>query len=483
MSKKLLSGWLALGVSALGAPATVEAAEAGGSVSISSDADTQVESSTEGDASLESGAAPEDEGSQPYEPGYPPEHNLLELGVFGGVFIPSKDQNLHEERFPQQELKVGPEVGARLGYYPLSFLGLEAEAMGVRSRIASDKSRAMMYAGRGQLVLQAPLAYFAPFLAGGVGRLGAVGRVIGNDTDVAWHFGIGAKIPLTHALSLRLDGRDNLIAKTGGSGQSHNFEVLLGLTAVIERTRREPPPPPADGDHDGVLDLVDKCPTDPGVIPGGCPADTDQDGVLDRDDYCPREAGAAPKGCPLPPDPDPDKDGVPLPCDTCPEEKGVKPDGCPIRDTDGDGILDDKDKCVKEAETKNGFEDDDGCPDQIPEKLKKFTGVIEGIYFDQGKATIRKDSARVLDAAVKVLQEFPSINMEISGHTSSEGDKDKNDQLSTDRAESVKQWLVNKGVPPERIRTRGAGSNEPIADNKTPAGRGKNRRIEFKVLQ
>jgi OOP family OmpA-OmpF porin len=340
----------------------------------------------------------------------------------------------------------------------------------------------MLYGGRGQLVLQAPLAYVVPFAVGGVGKLGAIGPSIGNDMDVAWHFGVGAKIALTHALSLRLDGRDNLTAKTGREGQAHSFEVLLGLSAVIERTRKEPPPPPADSDHDGVLDRDDKCPAEFGVAPRGCPADSDGDSVLDRDDYCPKEAGPAPKGCPIV-DPDPDKDGVPLPCDTCPDEVGVKPDGCPIRDKDGDGIFDDKDKCINEPETKNGFEDSDGCPDQLPEKIKKFTGVVEGIYFDQGKATIRKQSNAVLEGAAKVLKEFPSISMEISGHTSSEGDKAFNDKLSQDRADAVKQWLVDKGIPADRIKTRGAGPDEPIADNKTAAGKAKNRRIEFKVLQ
>jgi OOP family OmpA-OmpF porin len=319
-------------------------------------------------------------------------------------------------------------------------------------------------------------------LAGGVGKLGAIGETVGNDADVAWHFGIGAKLALTHALSLRFDARDNLTAKTGGEGQAHSFEVLLGLTAVIERARKQPPAPPADTDHDGVLDRDDKCPAELGVAPSGCPADTDGDSVLDRDDYCPKEAGPAPKGCPII-DTDPDKDGVPLPCDACPEEAGVKPDGCPIRDTDSDGIFDDKDKCVKEPETKNGFEDEDGCPDTIPEKIKKFTGVVEGIYFDQGKATIRKQSTPKLDGAANVLKEFPSISLEISGHTSSEGDKAFNAKLSQERADAVKQWLVEKGIPSDRIKTRGVGADEPIADNKTAAGRTKNRRIEFKVVQ
>jgi outer membrane protein OmpA-like peptidoglycan-associated protein len=440
-------------------------------------------------ASTDSRAAAHAEASapapfEPYEAGYPPDHNLLEIGVFGGVLLPSSDHNLRDERFPQQAYRAAPELGGRLGYYPLSFLGLEGEALGALSRNDDDKTNAALYGARGSLVLQIPLPYVTPFALGGVGKLAAISRNQGQDSDVAWHFGVGAKIPLTHLVSLRIDGRDNLTAKTGdvGKEQAHSFEALLGLTAVIERERKTPPPPPADSDHDGIVDRDDQCPSEAGVAPNGCPADTDGDGVLDRDDYCPKEAGAAPKGCPII-DPDPDKDGVPLPCDQCPNEAGVKPDGCPVRDTDGDGIFDDKDKCPKEPESKNGFEDDDGCPDKVPEKFKKFTGVIQGIYFDQGKATIRKQSNATLDGAVSVLQEFPSVKIEISGHTSSEGSPEVNAKLSQERADSVKTWLVSKGLDPNRIQTRGAGPDEPIADNKTALGRAKNRRIEFKILQ
>ncbi len=418
----------------------------------------------------------------PYELGYPPENNLIELGVWGGALFPSKHHNLGHGPV-REPYKVGPEIGARLGYYPVSFVGIEGEAMGALSKVDSGGG-AGLYGVRGQLVLQAPLAYAAPFLVGGVGRLGAISRVMQKDSDVAWHFGVGAKLALTHALSLRIDGRDNVTPKAGGDGAAHSFEAMLGLTAVIERTRRAPVPPvpPADADHDGVLDRDDRCPDESGVAPTGCPADSDADGVLDRDDYCPKEAGPAPKGCPIV-DTDPDKDGVPIPCDACPEEPGAKPDGCPVKDSDGDGIFDDKDKCPQEPETKNGFEDEDGCPDKLPEKIKKFTGVVQGIFFDQGKATIRKQSTPTLDGTVNVLKEFPSISLEISGHTSSEGDAALNQRLSQDRADAVKQWLVQKGIAPERIQTRGAGSAEPIADNKTAAGKVKNRRIEFKVIQ
>ena len=419
---------------------------------------------------------------QPYTTGYPPEGNVFELGVFGGALLPSSDHNLRYEAYPQREYSAGSEIGARLGYFPLSFLGVEAEAMAAASKIKHTEGSAMLYAVRAQLVLQAPLPYVQPFLIAGVGRLGAISRPMANDSDPALHFGIGAKVPVNHALSVRFDVRDTLTENTQQNGQAQTFEILLGLTTTVERTRHVPPAPPLDTDHDGFLDRDDHCPGRAGVGPNGCPADRDLDGVIDEDDYCPREAGPAPKGCPII-DADPDKDGVLLPCDQCPAEVGIKPDGCPIRDKDGDGIFDDKDKCPNEPETKNGFEDRDGCPDAVPDAVKKFSGVVEGIYFDKAKATIRAQSKAVLQNAAQVLKDYPSISLEIAGHTSSDGDAAANQRLSQERADSVKQWLVDNGVPPERVRTRGAGAEEPIADNKTPAGREKNRRIEFKVIQ
>jgi outer membrane protein OmpA-like peptidoglycan-associated protein len=479
---KPLTCWVvwSFGFSVAGS-AFAQTAGTSGSVSVSSKEGATSDASASAAAAPKSEPAPSAaEAFDPYEPGLPPEGNVFELGVFGGAIFPSSDHNLRYQAYAQQPYSPGAEFGARLGYYPASFLGLEAEAMGAASKVKDTETSAGLYAFRGQVVLQAPLPYVAPFLLAGVGRLGAISRTMANDSDPAWHFGIGAKLPLTHVLSARLDLRDTLTKNVQQDGQAQTFEVLLGLFATVERSRKQPPPPPADSDHDGYLDTEDQCPAEQGVAPRGCPADTDSDGVLDKDDFCPREAGPAPNGCP---DPDIDHDGVPLPCDLCPKEVGVKPDGCPIRDKDGDGIFDDKDKCIDKPETKNGFEDEDGCPDSIPDAVKKFSGVIEGIYFDKNKATIRAQSKGVLGSAAKVLQTYPSISLQISGHTSSEGDAAVNQRLSQERADAVKQWLVDNGVPPERLKTRGAGPDEPIADNKTAAGREKNRRIEFKVLQ
>src|SRR6187402_2490096 len=457
------------------AAATTSEASGTAAVSTSSSSDG---ASAQASANAAAPAASGEAVYEPYEKGFPPEGNVLELGVFGGAIFPSSDHNLRYQAYPQQPYATGAELGARLGYYPLSFLGLEAEGMAAASKIKDTETSAALYALRGSLVLQAPLPYVAPFLLGGFGTLGAISRSMANDADPAWHFGIGAKFPLSHLISARLDLRDTLTYNTQQDGQAQTFEVLFGLFATAERTRKQPPPPPPDSDHDGFVDSEDQCPAEAGVAPRGCPADTDTDGVLDKDDFCPREAGPAPKGCP---DPDTDHDGIPLPCDICPKEVGVKPDGCPIKDKDGDGIFDDKDKCIDKPETKNGFEDEDGCPDTVPDAVKKFSGVIEGIYFDKNKATVTARSKTVLGNAAKVLNNYPSINLEISGHTSSEGDPAVNQRLSQERADAVKQWLVDNGVGPERLKTRGAGAEEPIADNKKAAGREKNRRIEFKV--
>ena len=337
----------------------------------------------------------------------------------------------------------------------MRFVGLELEGAFAPSKDEDDK-KANHSAFRGHVVGQAPLGGVTPFALLGFGYLGSSSDSMGKDHDPGLHFGAGVKVPVTKTLSVRFDLRDTMTQKDNGSDgeQTHHPEVLLGLSMKLGLAKKEaPPPPPKDTDGDGFNDPADKCPTVAGVAPDGCPP------------------------------PDSDKDGFIDPQDKCPTEPGVAPDGCPDKDPDKDGILDPNDKCPKEPETKNGFQDDDGCPDEIPAEVKKFTGVIEGIEFDTGKATIRPKSAATLDAAVKVLTDFPTIRLEISGHTDNVGKEDKNIKLSQDRADSVKKYFTDKGIDASRIQTRGAGPNEPIADNKTAAGKQKNRRTEFKLLQ
>jgi outer membrane protein OmpA-like peptidoglycan-associated protein len=189
-----------------------------------------------------------------------------------------------------------------------------------------------------------------------------------------------------------------------------------------------------DADADGINDDSDQCLNEPGLAPLGCP-DRDGDSVIDRNDQCPGVAGVPPLGCP--------------------------------GDTDQDGVADPDDKCPTEAESKNGFEDSDGCPDELPGAVKKLTGVIAGIEFGVNKDNIRSSSFGVLDQAAKILTEYPSLKLEITGRTDDTGARDHDVKLSQQRADAVKGYLVAKGVGVDRIITRGAGPDEPLLKEKT----------------
>jgi OOP family OmpA-OmpF porin len=410
-----------------------------------------------------------------------------EIGVYGGVLIPSRslelfqaDLSLVDQGFKRYK-RIAPDFGLRFGYYPIRFFGLEAEGGAMLAKVDGG-DRATMWTARGHLVGQLGLSSITPFILVGVGALGVSSdrAAVGSEVDVGLHFGGGFKFFLSRYVALRVDVRDIVTAKRGvRDGLTSNLEVLGGLSITLGR-KDKPKPGPKDTDGDGFMDPEDSCVTVPGVAPDGCPiGDKDGDGFLDDVDQCIDEPGVAPDGCPIR---DKDGDGFLDDVDQCIDEPGVAPDGCPIRDKDGDGILDPDDACKEEPETKNGFEDKDGCPDEVPKEVEKFTGVIEGIFFDTAKDSIKPASRATLDRAVDLLKKFPSVRVEVSGHTDDVGKRDYNVDLSARRAASVKKYLTDAGVDASRIETRGAGPDEPIADNKSKAGKAKNRRIEFKLL-
>lgn len=195
----------------------------------------------------------------------------------------------------------------------------------------------------------------------------------------------------------------------------------------------------------------------------------------------------APAATPTPPPSatrDFDSDGFMDPQDRCPRDRGIAPLGCPEPDYDGDGLVDAVDRCMKLAEHRNGYQDSDGCPDEIPQDLAALTGVIKGIYFDLDKDTIKPKSHPALDRAVDVLSKYPAVRIEVAGHTDNTANPDygHNPMLSRRRAYSVKIYLVEHGIDEARIETRGAGPDEPIYSNDSAKGRAMNRRIEFTIL-
>jgi OOP family OmpA-OmpF porin len=489
MNAKIIVGLGSALVLSTAAPLVVAQEAAPAPAPASSDA------SASGSLSFDSsGASAEGDGSASGEKpdrAYEPRDMEFTLGASIGFMLPSKKHNLRHEDERPEPYGFAPGVTFRMGFHPIRYAGLELEGAWMHTSTTNDKSAAL-FAGRGHAILQFPIGRIVPFGVIGLGALGAGSNPMGTDTDPAIHFGLGVKYALTEAISARLDLRDTMSQRIDTESEpaeqgdlTHFPEVLLGVSVALDLRREECAAPaaagPKDSDGDGFVDPNDKCPMQSGIAPDGCPdKDSDGDTVFDSKDACPTEPGSANLGgCPVR---DQDKDGIPDDFDKCPTEPGPL-NGCPDLDPDKDGVNAPDDKCPDKPETRNGFDDEDGCPDEIPEKVRKFTGVIKGIEFDTGKDTIRPVSEGVLNGALIVLQEYPKTRIEISGHTDDVGKPEDNLDLSKRRAESVKNWFVAKGIDAKRIETRGAGPNEPIADNKGPVGRQKNRRIEFKLIQ
>lgn len=231
-----------------------------------------------------------------------------------------------------------------------------------------------------------------------------------------------------------------------------------------------------DSDGDGIADKDDACPNEAGLKEfNGCP-DTDGDGIADKDDACPEVAG--PKelnGCP-----DTDGDGIADKDDKCPNEAGPRENnGCPWPDTDKDGVLDKDDDCPNIA----GPASNRGCPEVTEEVQKKLNTFAKTILFDTGKATIKPVSSAVLEQIVATLNEYPNAKFTIEGHTDSTGRRDRNITLSKERAESVRVYLIQRGISDKRLTSEGFGPDRPIGSNKTKKGRELNRRVEINLVK
>ena len=231
-----------------------------------------------------------------------------------------------------------------------------------------------------------------------------------------------------------------------------------------------------DTDGDGIPDKDDACPQVKGLKEfNGCP-DTDGDGIPDKDDACPEVAG--PKefnGCP-----DTDGDGIPDKDDKCPDVAGpAENGGCPWPDTDGDGVLDKDDLCPEVA----GPASNKGCPEPTTDDQKKLNQYAKTILFDTGKATIKFESAEILNQIINVLKKYPNSRFRIEGHTDSTGKKQKNIELSQNRADAVKIYLIQGGIASNRLESQGFGPEKPIASNKNKKGRALNRRVEINLIK
>ncbi|MCU0342272.1 MAG: OmpA family protein [Ignavibacterium sp.] len=283
-------------------------------------------------------------------------------------------------------------------------------------------------------------------------------------------------------------GTNPEVADTDGDGLLDGEEYLTYKTNPLQ----------ADTDVDGLTDYseVKSAGTNPLMV------DTDADSLNDGQEVNTYKSDALVA--------DTDKDGLkdgsevltyktnPLKADTDGEgltdgDEVLKHKTDPLKaDTDGDGLSDSEEVLTHKTNPLNVDTDagtvDDGTevkrgtdPLNAEDDVVKV-GVVysfEDIYFDVNKATIKPESEVRLNKVLKTLETYSDISVEISGHTDSDGSAKSNQKLSEARAESVKDWLVKKGIDSNRLSTVGFGEDKPVADNKTKEGKQKNRRIEF----
>jgi len=295
------------------------------------------------------------------------------------------------------------------------------------------------------------------FLSGGLG-------VINVNTDDGPNFtrplvsaGIGQswEVGVNDAIRWEVRGDLSLGNDTLPNSSSSFVQALVGYSWGIGA--------PLDSDGDGVANRMDQCPNTPKgakVDTRGCPLDSDGDGVFDGLDKCP---------------------------DT-PAGVKVNVDGCPL-DSDGDGIPDYKDKCP----TVPAPGTPDGCPPPVvekpaepapvpaPEAPRKLT--LEGVNFSTDSSGLLPESIAILDGAAATLKEWGEVKIEVAGHTDSVGTDAYNLRLSQRRADTVRAYLIEKGIAADRLFAKGYGESSPVADNKTAEGRYKNRRVELIQMQ
>jgi outer membrane protein OmpA-like peptidoglycan-associated protein len=284
-----------------------------------------------------------------------------------------------------------------------------------------------------------------------------------------------------------------------GDARHAGYHLVESKVQLTEASRRAEVCRPDDADGDSIWDHEDQCPDQAEVVNGykdddGCPeVDADNDLVFDDADLCigeleDRDGWQDDDGCP---DPDNDNDGFPDEQDRCPLDaediNGYQDDdGCPEgnEDRDLDGIPDVRDKCPDEKENANQYLDEDGCPDVKPDNVNVTADRIEieeKVLFQSGRSRILSKSYNILDSVAQVLRDYPALRIRIEGHTDSQGSERINQRLSQQRAESVFDYLVSKGIQASRMDPVGKGEEFPIDTNRTSDGRSNNRRVEFHI--
>lgn len=323
------------------------------------------------------------------------------------------------------------------------------EAMGGYSWLRGTEDLKIAEASLNMLLSLRPNATFEPYLLGGLGMMQTNPELGSNEESLLGNVGLGFKIRFGDSpVSLRLEHR--LRAETANTLTYEDQITTLGLQFAFGRAPEVPvpvAPVDGDGDADGVPDSRDACPNSPAgqaVNERGCPRDSDGDGVTDDLDQCPNTmAGVA-----------------------------VDSVGCE-RDDDQDGVVNRLDNCPNTVA--GARVDNRGC--EIREIIE-----LPGVNFETNSDRLLPGAEALLSDAVETLRRNIDLVVEVAGHTDSAGSAEYNASLSERRANTVRDFLVARGVNGGNVTARGYGEDLPIADNSTADGRARNRRVELRVL-
>jgi OmpA-OmpF porin, OOP family len=322
--------------------------------------------------------------------------------------------------------------------------------------------------------------------------------------ELTWAAGVGYRVVRWLGLAAEVYGYEPLVVSAGAK-KDRTIDVIGGLQLFATPTVSvslgaglDVVPDAARHDQFRVFAGVGWAPEiarERRALPGGegraGDLDDDMDGIPNRLDHCPREPEDRDgfqddDGCP---DLDNDGDGIPDAVDHCPNEPedfdGFEDaDGCPDLDNDGDGIPDAIDKCPNEPETRNGIDDEDGCPDSAgaPPPVRTPFNLSDTILFEVGRAILGKRAEQQLDGIAEKLRDRPYVRrVRIEGHADPrEANKVA---LSQARAEAIRNYLIRKGVEPDRLQAVGYGDSRPIDSRKSVEAHARNRRVEFIVLE
>lgn len=390
-------------------------------------------------------------------------------------------------------------AGARLGFYLLRHLELEANGVYTPTHLTTTNGDVRVTRLNGSLHYDIPLSDHAAFILGGGYtynkyqlRAGGVNNDMGHETGpsglVGFRFGLGSIV------SIRIDGTFDYFSSPDSLltfpqvQKDYHYGLQAGLAFLFGNRGEGYKSGAADADGDGVIDSADQCPGTPKgtqVNSSGCPlvAAVNADSIrmaaqadsMRMKMHADSVAAAA------------RADSLRMAQEAAVQAAKDSAAAAAKANADRIAALEDSLRTARGAALRASLRDSLNAA-RMRDSLRVLMStpnaklVLAGVNFATNTATLTQSSRFILDEVAKSLNDNPEVRVEVSGHTDNTGSRALNVRLSQARAESVKKYLVDHGVAADRLEAKGYAWDRPVATNKTVAGRAMNRRTELDRL-